>query len=424
MAPAAQPAHCLLAWLSNPICRCKAPDCYQVTLEANNRPWLLLLDAATQPNPIQGYSPTMTPDLQWQVERPISDLVRYSAQSNIQFRHGPLNPVVHRLQDYLDLPLNFNPRTLQLAVPCAAIRAMHAPMRQRWWMPCWSSLRTGGYTYTLEPGVFGTHTADEFWFDRKAGFCEHIASSFVSADACHGHSRRGLSPVTRGGLSKSGGRLLDGASKRCPCLDRGLDGRAGLGARGPHLGRGTRTYRQPGAPDAPGVFDLALDRVSPQFSLNLRALWEAANNRWNQWVLNYSQSRQLNLLRNLGFESPSWADLSYVLIGVVVSPAWWALRGRCGSATGRIRGCVCCTVPPSTCASAGLNAVHRHTPPRQMAALAAPTPRSQPCTAWQSCQTGCCSMEAWRYAPGSAPQQLATLQRTVPSPALAALHTA
>jgi hypothetical protein len=40
-------------------------------------------------------------------------------------------------------------------------------------------LRTGGYTYTLEPGVYGQHTADEFWFDRKEGFCEHIASAFV-----------------------------------------------------------------------------------------------------------------------------------------------------------------------------------------------------------------------------------------------------
>jgi transglutaminase-like putative cysteine protease len=40
-------------------------------------------------------------------------------------------------------------------------------------------LRTGGYSYTLEPGEFGPDTADEFWFDRKAGFCEHIASAFV-----------------------------------------------------------------------------------------------------------------------------------------------------------------------------------------------------------------------------------------------------
>src|SRR5206468_4745598 len=47
-------------------------------------------------------------------------------------------------------------------------------------------------------------------------------------------------------------------------------------------------------------------------------------------VLNYTQSRQLNMLRNLGFSSPSWEDLSRVLLGVVVIVAlagalwsWW-----------------------------------------------------------------------------------------------------
>jgi hypothetical protein len=47
-------------------------------------------------------------------------------------------------------------------------------------------------------------------------------------------------------------------------------------------------------------------------------LWEATNNRWNQWVLNYSQAKQLNMLRNIGFNSPSWEDLSTMLIGIIV----------------------------------------------------------------------------------------------------------
>jgi hypothetical protein len=54
------------------------------------------------------------------------------------------------------------------------------------------------------------------------------------------------------------------------------------------------------------------------------------NNGWNQWVLNYTQSRQLNMLRNLGFNSPSWEDLSRVLLAVLVIVAlagalwsWW-----------------------------------------------------------------------------------------------------
>jgi len=57
--------------------------------------------------------------------------------------------------------------------------------------------------------------------------------------------------------------------------------------------------------------------ISPGLAQNLRAVWEAVNNSWNQWVLNYTQSRQLDLLKSLGFESPSWQDLTMVL-GILI----------------------------------------------------------------------------------------------------------
>ena len=76
----------------------------------------------------------------------------------------------------------------------------------------------------------------------------------------------------------------------------------------------------------------ALGTISPVLSEHLRATWDAINNRWNQWVLNYSQSRQLDLLKNIGFSSPSWQDLGYVLAGLlsVVSliGAGWAMWER------------------------------------------------------------------------------------------------
>jgi hypothetical protein len=34
--------------------------------------------------------------------------------------------------------------------------------------------------------------------------------------------------------------------------------------------------------------------VSPDLAASLRAAWEAVNNSWNQWVLNYTQSKQLD----------------------------------------------------------------------------------------------------------------------------------
>ena len=52
--------------------------------------------------------------------------------------------------------------------------------------------------------------------------------------------------------------------------------------------------------------------------IQLRSVWDAVNNTWNQKVLNYTQAKQFELLKNLGFASPSWEDLSYVIIGVLL----------------------------------------------------------------------------------------------------------
>jgi len=67
------------------------------------------------------------------------------------------------------------------------------------------------------------------------------------------------------------------------------------------------------------IAEALLGNVSPAVALNLRALWDAANNRWNQWVLNYTHAKQLNLLQNLGFDEPSWEDLVYLLCAIVVT---------------------------------------------------------------------------------------------------------
>src|SRR5690606_29543293 len=40
-------------------------------------------------------------------------------------------------------------------------------------------IANGGYSYTLAPGNYGEHAIDEFWFDRREGFCEHFAAAFV-----------------------------------------------------------------------------------------------------------------------------------------------------------------------------------------------------------------------------------------------------
>jgi transglutaminase-like putative cysteine protease len=304
-----------------------APVRYELTLEPHNRTWLLTLDAATQPPEAPGLEAAMTGELQWIASRPVVDLLRYRAASHVDFRHGPSRRLLV-LPEYSQLPPGFNPRTLELAArlrrenPGADAAALvNAALRL---------LRTGGYRYTLAPGVYGQHTADEFWFDRKEGFCEHIASAFAVLLRAMGLPTRVVTGYQGGELNALDGYWVVRQSDAHAWTEVFLDGRGWVrvdptSAVAP--GR-TGSFQRLAAPR--GALAAAMGAVTPNLSAVLRAAWEAMNNGWNQWVLNYTQSRQLNLLRNLGFDSPGWEDLSRLLIAIVVGAAlvgalwsWW-----------------------------------------------------------------------------------------------------
>ncbi|MES2413357.1 MAG: DUF3488 and transglutaminase-like domain-containing protein [Pseudomonadota bacterium] len=296
------------------------PVNYEVTLEPTNRPWLFLMEAAGQAPALPGYQASMQSDLQWMVNRPITDIVRYKAQSFSSFRHGPAQDVAG-LRVFTELPPGFNPRTQALAseirndprYASAGTAGLVKAVIER--------LGTGGYSYTLEPGVYGPNTADEFWFDRKEGFCEHIASSFVILMRGMGVPARIVTGYQGGEQNPVDGFWVVRQADAHAWSEVWQEGRGWVRvdpttAVAP--GR-TGSFQRLAAPQ--GVVAQALGTISPRFSLQFRATWEAVNNAWNQWVLNYTQGKQLNLLKDIGFESPSWADLSYVLIGLVVFAA-------------------------------------------------------------------------------------------------------
>ena len=308
------------------------PVKYEVTLEPNNRPWLLVLDAAAVAPDAPGFQPVMTSELQWLANRPVTDLLRYKAQSHPLFRHGPRSNAASLLPQYLDLPVGFNPRTLELAREMRSDPQLAAGGPPAMVQAVLNRLRTGNYHYTLEPGVYGQDTADEFWFDRKEGFCEHIASAFVVLMRSLGIPARLVTGYQGGERNTVDGFWIVRQSDAHAWTEVWLEGRGWVrvdptSAVAP--GR-TGAFERLRAPR--GVIATALSNVTPNLALNLRAAWEALNNSWNQWVLNYTQSKQLNLLKDLGFQSPSWEDLSYVLLGLLVivalAGALWTLWER------------------------------------------------------------------------------------------------
>jgi len=308
------------------------PVRYEVTMEPNNRPWLMVLDAAARPPQVPGFETVMTGELQWLANRPVTDLLRYRAESYLQFRHGPRNNIAAVPPQYLELPAGFNPRTLELAQQMRSDPALAAGGKPALVQAALNRLRTGNYQYTLEPGVYGLHTADEFWFDKREGFCEHIASAFVVLMRALDIPARVVTGYQGGERNTVDGFWVIRQSDAHAWTEVWLAGRGWVrvdptAAVAP--GR-VGAFQRLQAPR--GVLATALGNVTPEFALNLRAAWEALNNGWNQWVLNYTQSKQLDLLKNIGFESPSWEDLSYVLLGIIIvvalAGAAWTLWER------------------------------------------------------------------------------------------------
>ncbi|BDR10554.1 DUF3488 and transglutaminase-like domain-containing protein [Comamonas thiooxydans] len=316
------------------------PIHYQMLIEPSKRRWLTLLDAAkTEPQIPPGASVgrlRMSSSLQWLSWRPITDVLRVDAQSHLDFSHGPLQ-LTPELKRYLQLPAGSNPRTQALGEHLQAelrTRPGADADTDRLIASALQRLKTGGYTYTLEPGVVDSvHTADDFWFDSKQGFCEHIASAFAVLMRSMGVPARIVTGYQGGDRNSVDNYWTVRNSDAHAWTEVWIAGRGWVrvdptGAVAPSR---VGLFQRLSAP--PGAFASAVGNFVDTGTLEkLRAVWEAVNNRWNQWVINYTQSRQLNLLQSLGFESPNWMDLLRLLAGCLSALAllWliWACATR------------------------------------------------------------------------------------------------
>ena len=303
---------------------------YEITLEPQRLSVLPTLEATPDAPLLEGHVAMPTDDLQWVVARPLYERVRYRAAAHARFQHGPLAPVLG-LQDYLDLPPGHNPRTLEWAAALRRDPAYASADARGLARALMQQIRTQGYSYTLAPGVYlGTDPIDQFWLDRKEGFCEHFAAAFVVL-------MRALDVPARIVTGYQGADLLpvDGYHivRQSSAHAWAEYWQAGVGwiradptaAVAPERIDRSRNLRPPA-----GLVAQMLGEANPELLASLRAGWEALNNRWNQWVMNYSRTQQFDLLKSLGFRSPGWEDLALLSILAVsalalagAAWAWW-----------------------------------------------------------------------------------------------------
>jgi transglutaminase-like putative cysteine protease len=302
---------------------------YEVTLEPLRLASVPLLEATTSVEPVDGYRLAARDDLQWLADKPVLERLRFKATASTSFVLGAPRRF-GELQDSLELPVGFNPRTVTWA---HAFRDAHrgaSPTRLA--NALLEQIRSGGFSYTLSPGDYGRNSIDEFWLDRKEGFCEHFAAAFVVILRAAGVPARIVTGYQGTDLPPVDGYYVVRQSSAHAWAEFWQSGTGWVradptGAVAPdRIGRSTRL-----APPA-GFVAGTLDAMNPRLFAELRSAWESLNNRWNQWVLSYSRGQQLDVLKRIGFQSPSWEDLALLLVGTLsglaLAGAVWAWLDR------------------------------------------------------------------------------------------------
>jgi protein-glutamine gamma-glutamyltransferase len=309
---------------------------YEVTLEPQRLTVLPLLEATVQVEDIPGLKLRQGDDLQWTAERPVYERLRFDAQAHMTFRHGPQQAVLG-LQEHIALPVGFNPRTVAWAQALRSeeryIRATPRVLAQA----VLRHIRAGGYSYTLTPGLYGEldprATIDEFWLDRKNGFCEHFASSFVVVMRAMGVPARIVTGYQGADAEPVDGYTIVRQRYAHAWAEYWQAGDGWVRADPTAAVSPDRIERGRSLAPPPGLVASAFDNINPALMANLRANWEAVNNRWNQWVMNYSRNQQVDLMKRLGLSSTGWEDMVRLLVGAlstlaagVALWAWWEQR--------------------------------------------------------------------------------------------------
>lgn len=299
-----------------------APLKYRITLEANDRPWLPVLDlpilAPPNSRPQWGYV--------YEYRRPVRERLSYTLASYLRYHTGSLTSAEKRRA--LQLPDKLSPRVQALAQFWRANASDDLAVAQA----ALAYFRREPFFYTLKPPPLGADPVDEFLFSSRRGFCGHFAASFVTLMRAAGVPSRVVQGYLGGEynpagkywivrqsdahawaeiwLPQQGWLRVDPTAAVAPeRVELGIDAVRQLELSGVRLGH----------LPAEALRKLIELGVLAQSWRTLRLYWDATNLAWHRWVLSYDRQRQQSLLSSLHLPALSWRGLLLVLALALLS---------------------------------------------------------------------------------------------------------
>lgn len=308
---------------------------YEMILEPIRLPLLPLLEATpplVESAPfVAGWTFTMDDQLRWQTDRLVGERIRVSAKAWTRFEHGPTTWHAS-LRGLTQLPDQSNPRAITWALKLRQDPRLAGATADQLAMELMTHIRTQKFSYTLVPGEYGRHAVDEFWFDRREGFCEHYAASFVVLMRAMGIPARIVTGYQGAEPRDADGWQVVRQSHAHAWAEYWQDGAGWRRADPTAAVAPERVNASRPLPPRSNAMVSALREVNPELMIYLKHAFESMDNRWNQWVMSYSRTRQFDLLESMGFTAPSWQELVLVLLvavsAVASGAALWAWLDR------------------------------------------------------------------------------------------------
>ncbi|MGB4811430.1 MAG: DUF3488 and transglutaminase-like domain-containing protein [Methylophilaceae bacterium] len=310
---------------TEPLTTTGKPIDYSITLEANEQPWLLMLDMPTKTPDFA----SLTHDYSVIAKEPVTTRIRYDATSYVAYTlaASQLTPREHNMG--LQLNEGENPRTLALGKQWQHLNPTDIMQKAL------NLFSQDNFFYTLNPPILGNNPIDDFLFESKRGFCEHYAVSFVTLMRAAGVPARVVTGYQGGELNPIDRYLIVRQSDAHAWAEVWLknqgwiriDPTAQVAPERIELGvadaieRAMQRFRPSTGQTKPEVSRLPFSARSKQFPLMHQLLlqWDSVNNGWNQWVIGYNQSKQQSFLSKLsGQKVTSQILLTWLIVTMSV----------------------------------------------------------------------------------------------------------
>ena len=284
---------------------------YTVTLEPHNNFWLFALD---QPAVIPEHA-ILSTEMQLLARKPVNHLMRYEMTSYLDYTL-PWVPWLSR-ERYLQVPAKSAPRARQYMQTLLKQYPDKADIVNA----VLTRFRNKQYYYTRRPPQLSGDPTDAFLFDTKRGYCEHYASSFTVLMRLAGIPARVVTGYQGGEMNPLSNYMIVRQSDAHAWSEIYLNGKGWLRVDP------TAVIPAGNIEDVGDVGRFRSELIDPKklseqswFTTSARDLqyaWDAVNNRWNQWVIGYSNQSQKSLFKAIGIPEITWRGLSYVLFATL-----------------------------------------------------------------------------------------------------------